>query len=119
MGMSESRTGLILDAAGPRAGSRSVRTLIGSIGNLGFLVKHLSSDTGQGAWRLFANERNLASHMRAMALGEAEVQRVLTVLVTEGRVVLPDRGAPPPDPAPKPGHSSRPPKGVSPKTGPR
>ena len=92
--MSESPTGVILDVAAPRAGGRSVRTLIGSIGDLGYLVKHLSTDTGQGAWRLFANERNLANHLRAMALAEGE-------------------------PAPKARRSSRPPGGVSRKIGAR
>ncbi len=113
--VSETRAEVILEVVGPRAAGRSVRTLIGSIGDLGFLVKHLSSDTGQGAWRLFANERNLANHLRAMALAEDEVQRVLRVLGNEGRIVIPDRGEPPVEPTPKHERSSR----VWPKTGPQ
>lgn len=92
--MAKSREAVILDAAERRAGGRTVRTLIGSLGDLGFLVKRLSSNEGLGAWRLFDNERNLANHLRAMALAEAEVQRVLRVLGSEGRVVLEGRREP-------------------------
>ena len=84
----------ILDTTERRTGGRTVRTLIGSLGDLGFLVRRLSSNGGQGAWRLFDNERNLANHLRAMALAEAEVQRVLRVLGSEGRVVLEDEREP-------------------------
>jgi hypothetical protein len=118
MGIVETRTGVILDVAGPRSGGRSVRTLIGSFGDLGFLVKHLSSGTGQGGWRLFANERNLANHLRAMALAEAEVQRVLNVLGSEGRVELADPRVPPAIPTETAGFEP-PAERISPKTGPR
>jgi len=90
--MTESRAGVILDIAERRADGRTFRTLIGSLGDLGFLVKRLPSNGGQGSWRLFDSERNLANHLRAMALAEAEVQRVLRVIGSEGRVVLEDDG---------------------------
>ena len=117
--MIDPSAGVVLDVAVPRAGGRSIRTLIGSIGDLGFLVKHLSSDTGQGTWRLFSDERNLANHLRAMAIAEAEVQRVLRALGGEGRVVLPIGEDPPGTPQPEPRCSNRPATGVSSETGPR
>jgi hypothetical protein len=45
--MAESQEGVILDTAERRAGGRTVRTLIGSLGDLGFLVKRLLRTGGK------------------------------------------------------------------------
>jgi hypothetical protein len=65
--------------------------LIGTIGGLGFLVKHISADSGQGSWRRFGTEQSLVRYLRSMALAEDEVQRILRDLGDGRRVVLSEK----------------------------
>jgi hypothetical protein len=86
--MDDSCSEVMIDAAEPRTGGSTVHTLIGTIGELGFLVKHISADSGQGSWRRFGTEQSLVRYLRSMALPEIEVQRILRDLVDGRRVVL-------------------------------
>ncbi len=66
-----------------------MRILVGSLGNLGYLVKPLPAVEGQPSWRRFEDETSLRAHLREMSLGEPEIRSVLRSVRAEGRVVVP------------------------------
>jgi len=82
-----------------------MRILIGSLGDLGYLVKPLPAPDGQPAWRRFEDERSLIGHLRGLSLTEPEIRGVFRSLRAQGRAVLalPDMGLDSPPPGRLPG----------------
>lgn len=77
-----------VEAVGPGTEGQTVRILIGAIGDLGYLVRHVSARTGPGSWRSFDDEYSLSEHLRLMGFGEFEVQGALRALASGDRVEL-------------------------------
>ena len=81
-------------AADPPAEGQILRTLIGAIGHLGYLVRHVFAGTGPGSWQRFDSERSLAEYLRLTGFAEVEVQGALRILANGDRVELARPGNP-------------------------
>jgi hypothetical protein len=65
-----------------------MRILIGSLGDLGYLVKPLPAADGQPSWRRFEDEMSLIAHLKELSINDIEVRGIFRVLRAQGRAIL-------------------------------
>lgn len=66
-----------------------MRILVGTLGDLGYLVKPIPAADGHPAWRRFEDEASLRAHLRDLSFVELEIRVILRSVRAEGRVVVP------------------------------
>lgn len=65
-----------------------MKIMVGSLGNLGYLVKPLPAEEGRPAWRRFEDEASLLEHLREMSLSEPAIRSVFRSVRAEGRAIV-------------------------------